>query len=208
MKTPWQFGFLAIAIAGVSTYDFLFFKKQPQKQNPIQVISNQPAVDIPTPLLAPLPASESLSNTTEPAGAESIPAISREELQRLSQAAFISKNLPEEDYPISWPVRDPFAGYIEPDGPPLDIAVTHTKRELPVPLPKPAPQYSFSGTMIQGNYRLALVDGTPLSTGDRVGIWQLSRIEPDYIILEAGKETHRIELKGAGRHIASQKDPS
>jgi hypothetical protein len=52
------------------------------------------------------------------------------------------------------------------------------------------------------------VDGTPLAIGDRLGIWQLSRIEPDYIVLVAGPETHRIALKGAELQAVRQKDPS
>jgi hypothetical protein len=76
-------------------------------------------------------------------------------------------------------------------------------KETPVSLLRqPAPHYVFSGTLIEGENKLALVDGSPLSVGDRLGIWQLARIEPDYIILEVGKESYRIELKGAGPQAA------
>ena len=61
--------------------------------------------------------------------------------------------------------------------------------------------------MIEPEGTLALVDGVPLSVGDRLGIWKLARIEPDYIILEAGKVTHRVELKGMGPQVAQQENP-
>jgi hypothetical protein len=71
----------------------------------------------------------------------------------------------------------------------------------------PAPKCIFSGTLIEQDKRLALVDGVPLSVGDRLGSWQLSRIEPDYIILEAGNVTHRVELQGMGLQVARRENP-
>jgi hypothetical protein len=229
MKSPWQLGFLALAVTGVSTYDFMFFKNhQSEKQISIQMKTDQPMAGVAEPLLSPLSESDNADKTTGLIGADSVPPISREELRGLSQQAFISKDFGEADIEASWPERDPFAvnkiseriQHIIPVKPlmkeiPISLSQQPTSqhvfsemRETPVPLPpQPAPQYVFSGTLVEGENKLALVNGSPMSIGDRLGIWQLTQIEPDYIILEVGKESYRIELKGAGSQTAHQKDP-
>lgn len=221
MKSPWHFGILALAVTGVSVYDFTFFKnKQSEKPMSIQMKTGQSTAALVQPLLSPLPEPANADGATGLVGAVSVPFISREELRGLSQQAFISQPFGATDIKASWPERDPFAADKASqqrlqDIPaahlqntftedtisgqrPHDITVKPLMKETPFPLPgQSAPQYVFSGTLIEGENKLALVNGSPLSIGDRLGIWQLARIEPGYIILEAGKESYRIELKGA-----------
>jgi hypothetical protein len=229
MKSPWQLGFLALAITGVSTYDFMFFKNhQSEKQISIQMKTDRPMTVAAEPLLSPLPEPANADKATGLVGVDAVPPISREELRGLSQQAYIWKDFGETDVEASWPKRDPFAADRASEQRPHSIPVKPLMKEIsvplsqqpapqrvfseiretPVPLPsQPTPQYVFSGTLIEGENKLALVNGSPMSIGDRLGIWQLTRIEPDYIILEVGKESYRIELKGAGSQAAHQKDP-
>lgn len=219
MKSPWHFGILALAVTGVSIYDFTFFKnKQSEKPISIQMKTDPSKAAIAEPLLSPLPEPANADKATGLIGAD--PFISQEELRKLSQQAFISKNPGKANAKASWPERDPFAAdkafirspYDIPaahlrnpftedtisEQKPHDITVKPLMKETPSPLPgQSAPQYVFSGTLIEGENKLALVNGSPLSIGDRLGIWQLARIEPGYIILEVGQESYRIELKGA-----------
>jgi hypothetical protein len=204
MKSPWHLGILALAVTGVSTYDFMFFKKnQSEKQLSIQMKTDQSTPTVVEPLLSPLSEPANADKATGLVGADSVPPISREELRGLSQQAFISKDFGKADVEASWPERDPFAADKASKQRPHDITVQPLMKEIPVPLLRqPAPQYVFYGTLIEGENKLALVDGSPMSIGDRLGIWQLTRIEPDYIILEVGKESYRIEVKGAGPQAA------
>jgi len=142
------------------------------------------------------------------AGDSSLPQISRDEINRLAQQAFILKEISESE--STWPRRDPFGSYSEPVKASREaapgISMKSTIRNISPPELLPVPQCVFSGTLIEQKYRLALVDGVPLSIGDLLGTWKLARIEADYIILEAGKETHRIELNGMGSQIAHRKE--
>jgi hypothetical protein len=229
MKSPWQIGLLALAVTGVATYDFMFFKNhQSEKQISIQKETDQPATGVAEPLLSPLPEPANAGKATGLGGADSVPPISREELRGLSQQAFIPNSFREAGIEASWPERDPFAADKVSEQRPHNISVIPLMNETPVSLPQqpalqhassgiketPAPlppqhepQCVFSGTLIEGENKLALVNGSPMSIGDRLGIWQLARIELDYIVLEVGKESYRIELKGAGPQAAHQKDP-
>jgi hypothetical protein len=211
VKSPWQLGFLALAVTGVSTYDYMFFKNYTKaKKADIQMTAPQPAIIPEEALLSPLPESADAVNSTEPATEESLPSISREDLLRQARQAYVSKDYSESGLSGSWPDRDPFASRETVERLPINIPVIPAQKETPVSPPQtnPAPQCVFSGTLVQGSNKLALVDGIPLAIGDRLGIWQLARIEPDYIVLEAGNETHRIALKGAELQFGRQKDPS
>jgi hypothetical protein len=208
MKSPWQIGFLALAVTGVSTYDFLFFKNNSSKnRTSMQISASQPAAATVAPVLSPLPEPSESGNAAGFDGADSLPHISREELHKLSQQAFVSKEFSEEESNMVWPRRDPFEVYREFEQIPRTIPAKFLMRGGATPSPLPVPKCVFSGTLIEGEHKLALVDGIPLSVGDRLGVWQLARIELDYIILEAGKETHRIELKGMESQVTHQKDP-
>jgi hypothetical protein len=208
MKSPWQIGLLALAVTGVAAYDFLCFKKSPSKsQTSIQISTSQPAVAAVAPVLSVLSEPAESRNAAGFAGVDSLPHISREELHQLSQQAFVSREFPKAESDIAWPRRDPFELYRESREMPRNISAKSLMKETPAPPPLSAPQCVFSGTLIDGERKLALVDGVPLSIGARLGVWQLARIEPDFIILQGGKETHRIELKGMQSQDTRRKDP-
>jgi hypothetical protein len=213
MKSPWQIGLLAVAVTGVSTYDILFFKQHLSRNRvSMQIQSNQLIAGTDAPAVAPLIDPASSPDAKRSAEADSGPPISREELQRSAQQAFVPKDLQGPDIEIDWPRRDPFETHKEFERSPLE-QVTPSKplpdKNVRSPLHPalPEPQCVFTGTLIERERRLALIDGTPRSIGARLGIWQLARIEPDHIILEAGSETRRIELKGAGLQASRRKDP-
>jgi hypothetical protein len=202
MKSPWQLGLLALAVAGVSTYDYLFFKNyRTQNQASMRINASKPVE------ISSGPAPSALPEATGSAGGESLPSISRDELHRLAQQAFVPRECSKTDPESVWPRRDPFTAYKEPRQT-RDIPAKSPAKGVSAPTPLPEPQCTFSGTLIEQQRRLALVDGVPLSIGDRLGVWQLVRIEPDYIILGAGEETRRIELKGGAPQAVRQKDPS
>jgi hypothetical protein len=189
----------------------VFFKNyHPQKPATIQMTAPQQAAILEEPLLSPLPESANAENSTEPTAEEARPSISRENLLHQARQMYVMKDYSESGLSASWPDRDPFATQEAVDRLPSNIPIIPAQKESPAPPPQtqPAPQCVFSGTLVQGANKLALVDGTPLAIGDRLGIWQLSRIEPDYIVLVAGPETHRIALKGAELQAVRQKDPS
>jgi hypothetical protein len=206
MKSPWQLGLLAIAVTGVSTYDYLYFAKRNQKPAAIAIQVAQPAAEIAEPLLAPLPESAAPESTEESIGEDLQPPISLDELQKLSRQPYVAKDFSEVNSKTSWPRRDPFTESQRSELQAKEISVMPIKREMPVQRPKPAPQCIFSGTLLDGSNRLALVDGMPLSIGDRLKGWQLVRIESDYIVFESGKESHRIELAGFILQTALRKD--
>lgn len=156
------------------------------------------------PSLAPL------SQSAEPANEQlmsSLPRISREELNRLSQNEFVLKNHGSAEPESAWPVRDPFESGQEPGLIPLNVPPRPVMTAAAPPQPLPVPECVFSGTMIEQDRIVALVDGVPMAVGDRLGIWQIARIETDYIVLKAGSVAHRIEQKGMGALVARQENP-
>jgi hypothetical protein len=220
MKSPLLIGLLALAITGVSAYDYYFFTHDHDGGQPsTQAAPNAPLIQSAAPV-EPAP-----SETGEPEGtitSSSLPPISRDEVQRLAQQRFVSREDEGSNTEAAWPQRDPFA--ISRESAPVrqnaqafqnepvwqNASASHSASAVPAkeasaPQPLPAPDCVFSGTLIDDDQRLALVNGAPLSVGDRVGAWQLARIEPDYIILEAGKETRRIELAGSEPQTSRRK---
>ena len=223
MKSPLLIGLLALAITGVSAYDYYFFTHDRDAgQPPTQAAPNAPMIPSAAPVKS-APAETGVPEGTTVRG--SLPPISREEIQRLAQQPFVSREDEGSEAEAAWPRRDPFA--ISRESAPArqsapafqnepvwqSASASHSASAVPAkeasaPQPLPAPECVFSGTLIDDDQRLALVNGAPLAVGDRVGAWQLARIEPDYIILEAGKETRRIELAGSEPQTSRRKGPS
>jgi hypothetical protein len=208
IKRQWQFGMIALAFTGVSTYNFVFFK---------EYSSGSPATaptEMTAPLVAPSPVPPASDYTFNRSYVGPLPPISREELQLKAHYAFTPKESPELETDAEaenrLPNRNPFSNYQEPM--PIRIYPTKPpptlKETAPAPpvIILPEPQCVFSGTLIDRERRLALVDGVPLATGSRIGAWQLSRIESDYIILQSGDKARRIELMSVQRQVA-QKEP-
>lgn len=209
MKSPWQLGFLALAVTGVSAYDYVFFKNyRAQRQASVSMSVADPAALAQEPLLSPL--QEFSDGAMTPDENDYRPYISRDELQQLSGQPYVSKGY-AEDRSLRWPARDPFAALAKGGTEPLayEIPEVTIKTETPGPKPQalPLPRCTYSGSLLQGTTKLALVDGTPMSIGEQLGVWKLVRIEPDYIVLEAGKEVHRVGLKGTEPSSFPGKDP-
>jgi hypothetical protein len=203
MKSPWQLGFLALTLTGVSTYNIFFFKNRSHSPQFSQTAETQsaPAGGV-NPLFTPPAAPEN-------ANPEALPPISREDLNRLAQQAYEPKDDPAMLSENQWPKRDPFSLNWRRDPEPARVRTIEKPRmaEIPAALEKPAePQCQFSGALIQEDNRLALVDGAPLAIGARIGAWQLLQIEADHIILRDGAETRRIDIKGAEPQDARRKD--
>jgi hypothetical protein len=200
MKSPWQIGFLGLALTGVTAYDLLYFQNRAKTQV-AQRSQTQVAMELPA------AASSSINEPAAPIGTSSLPQISREDLNRLAQQVFMPKADSEPLDEDQWPRRDPFSIQKEIEPPPPTVAEVPVKKES---APAPAltePQCVFSGALIQADKRLALVDGMPLAIGARIGMWQLARIEADHIVLESGKEMRRIEMRGVEPHNTQRKDP-
>jgi hypothetical protein len=196
MKSPWQLGLLALAVVGVSTYDFLFFKNHRSQYQPSAQVSVERSLEEDAgPVLHSLSESAGSTNAAEFTGNDALPPISREKLNVLSQQAFVPVEFSETD--SVWPSRDPFGEHKEPESMQPNVSTESSAVEVSHSKPLPEPQCVFSGTLIERENRLALVNGFPLSIGAQLGKWQLARIESDYIILKAGRETRRIELKEA-----------
>jgi hypothetical protein len=209
MKSPWQIGLLAFAVTGVSAYDYIFLKNRNGNKRPATEIHvTQPASGVAVPLLAPLPEPVGSEIKTDDVPGDLRPAISLDELHALSRHAFVMKESSDSVTAYSSPERGSFKGYPITEKPVRRSPSTSKIKELPDPAPLPAPQCVFSGTLIQGRKQLALVNGMPLTIGDRFGIWTLARIESDYIVLESGAETHQIELKSTELRSVRRKDPS
>lgn len=195
MKRSWQFGLLAMAFTGVSTYNVLFFKEY---QSP------RPAAEQVEALSVAATADGPEGSGPEDFGGQ-IP-ISREELEQMALQEFAPQEEPVPES-LPWPSRDPFSAY--PQSAPAQSAPKKTDfpiKESPTSADLQAPQCLFSGTLIDQERRLALIDGRPLSVGARVGSWQLAHIESDHIILQSGDKMRRIELANAGRQ-AAPKEP-
>jgi hypothetical protein len=211
IKRQWQFGIIALAFTGVSTYNFIFFK---------DYSSSSPAgspMETTAPLVAPSPFPQASADSFGQGSVGSLPPISMEELQQKSQYVFTQKESPEFETDTEaenrLPNRNPFSNYQEPKPvrlnatkPPPALKEIQPVLQTPPTINLPEPQCVFSGTLIDRERRLALVDGVPLSIGARIGAWQLARIESDYIILQSGDKNRRIELTNVGRQIA-QKEP-
>jgi hypothetical protein len=208
MKSPWQIGLLALAVTGVSAYDLLYFTHfRTNNQASIQAAATPSLIAAAEPINSTQAEPAEPGNSTGTADAASLPRISREEVHRLAHQAFVSREDLETETEMAWPRRDPFSasGEFAPES--QNVSAIPSAKRASAPPPLPSPQCVFSGTLIEQGLRLALVNGIPLSIGDRLGIWQLARIEPDYIILEAGKEIHRIEIKSSEAQILRRKDP-
>jgi hypothetical protein len=124
MKSPWQLGFLALAVTGVSTYDYVFFKNyHPQKPATIQMTAPQQAAILEEPLLSPLPESANAENSTEPTAEEARPSISRENLLHQARQMYVMKDYSESGLSASWPDRDPFATQEAVDRLPSNIPI-------------------------------------------------------------------------------------
>jgi hypothetical protein len=224
MKSPWQIGLLALAVTGVSAYDLLYFTHfRTNNQTSIQTAASPPLIAAAEPANATQVVPADSDYTAGAADAVSLPRISRENIQTLAQKAFVSKEDWKPETETVWPRRDPFLASREfapasqniPEpssakqtSAPQNVPEPSSAKQTSAPPPLPSPQCIFSGALIEQGRRLALVDGVPLSIGDRLGVWQLAQIEPDYIILEAGKETRRIEIKGSEPQTLRRKDPS
>ena len=209
MNSPWQVGLLALAVTGVSTYDYMFIKnRNVVKQPAIEIQSPQPVSGSGAPLLAPLPEPAISEKAMDATDGDLRPAISLDELHSLSKQAFIIKEDSESGSVVSQPKRAPVTRQLLVEKTERNIPLMSEINQPPIPMPLPAPQCVFSGTLIEGGIKLALVNGMPLTIGDRLGIWQLARIESDYIVLESGTKTHRVELKSGENQSALRKDPS
>jgi hypothetical protein len=182
----------------------LFFKDfHSQKPPAIWLESEKPALAF-APTVAPAPGLPMSADASEQD--DSLPQISKKELQRKAQQAFVPKNSPAMEDEKSWPSRNPFSmqqelGFIRSNSKELPPS----KKEQSTPMDLLEPGCVFSGTLIDQQSRFALINGFPLSIGARIGAWQLSRIEFDYIILQLGESIRRIELS-AGRQ-AARKEP-
>jgi hypothetical protein len=200
MKRPLMFGLLGLGITGVSAYDIHFFKNQDYKQSiAIQSKFEPSAVSE----VAPSPG----MNMPDPEKLYSLPPISREELQRKSQHAFVPEefSIPET---ADWPNRDPFSTNQRP----APVNPSKLKKAGPLSQEKlvsedvAEPECIVTGTLIDEDRTLALINGIPLSIGARIGSWQIARIESDHIILRSGENTRRIEFTDARRQVA-RKEP-
>ena len=206
MKSPWQIGLLVLMITGVSSYDIYFYKKyRDQRRIPISIQSDAPKES--TAGAQPSGEEASYSDTTGQGNAGAIPPISREQLQLLAQNEFVENLHVPSDAGGTWPHRDPFGLPKSPGRPILNTPAVSPAGTASLPAQLPDPQLVFTGTLIEPNGRLALIDGMPRPVGTQFGPWQLARIEPDYILLQAGQGTRRIELKGVVFHSGQRKDP-
>ncbi len=212
MKNPWQIGLLVLAIVGVSTYDYLYLAKfRGKKNNCTQLNQGLGASKSGEIVEASLPSN--LADTTckpEDSGCESRPPICLNELENLARRQFVSTGPAHLDRHDPWPARDPFRHTLE-----IPRSYQQEKLRETVPAPEvsishspPEPECVLSGTMIDQGHRLAIVNGQLLSVDSSVGVWRLARIEPDYIILEAGKHTRRIELVGNQVRLSHSEDSS
>jgi hypothetical protein len=139
---------------------------------------------------------------------DSPPVLSLEALQVQAMNAFIPEDFLKKDGNGEWPSRDPFTSV------PTQTFRAKPANRTSIPgqvqketTPSAVPQCTFSGTLIESDRRLALIDGTPRSTGEWLNGWQITVIERDYIILEAGERSHRIELNRISSHAAKRKEP-
>jgi len=211
MKSPWQMGLLAVAITGVSTYDIVFFKQYRNKDKAsIAIQSGWDRVGTETLSVDPVNETSSPAGFDEYTFMESPPVLSLEELQIQGKQAFIPEDFSTIDNNSAWPSRDPFKAAQR------HKTLSENTHRMPLPdntkndsasLSPPEPQCTFSGTLIEYNRRLALINGTPRSIGEWLGGWQLAGIGSDYIILEAGNSTRRIELNGISSHAMQRKEP-
>jgi hypothetical protein len=201
MKSPWQLGLLALAVTGVSTYDIVFFMNRSHTSESAQqqALSFTTAPD----LSAPAAGAQGDAGAFLP--------ISKDELRMLSRQAYKPASTEETASENDWPARDPFSDHRRTDQAPVKIAELMPIK-TPVPEAAPsmpaAPHCIFSGALIQSEHRLAIIDGNTVAIGAHWGIWRLSRIETDHIILEAGKETHRIELHDNESPSSQERDKS
>jgi hypothetical protein len=200
MKRPWQFGLLALSLTGVSTYDILFFKNY--DSNPPAAIQSEAPPEEVVSVTAPSPGIEA----PEQGGLSSLPPISREELQRKALHEFVPKASPAPEA-TPWPSRDPFSMYRSPESVKSDLKKPGpSTKEESTSDNLPEPECVFSGTLIEQERRLALINGIPLSIGARLGKWQLARIESNYIILQSEEKTRRIEFTDVGPQV-TRKEP-
>jgi hypothetical protein len=199
MKSPWQLGLLALAVTGVSTYDILFFTNRPQTTEPTQQLAIS-SIAPPT-LSTPAAGAQGSSSSFLP--------ISKDELLVLSQQAYKPTSTEETTREDEWPARDPFSDRKRTNPTPVKIPeVMPIIKPVPAATPMPEPTCVFSGALIQSDSRLAIIDGNTVTIGARLGIWRLSRIETDHIILEAGKETRRIGLRDNESPSSKERDKS
>jgi hypothetical protein len=220
MKVPWQFGLLAAAIMGVSAYDYVSLTNTKTSKHASGLMQQTRSSGAAAPLLPPPPPASESENSSGGASHCPAPPISPEALLLRSHQAYALGKSADQELESAWPHRDPFNAEEPPIIPahrpsPAPVAKLSTEApaaKLPPEQAAPAiplaePHCLFSGTLIESDRRLALVDGMPLSVGDRSGDWILARIESDYIILEAGKETRRIEQKTGESRISRRREP-
>jgi hypothetical protein len=206
MKSPWQIGLVAIALTGVSAYDYLYFTKRNDKKPAAEIKVSSPVSGPVEPLLAPLPEPVEEENAMDGGGSGDLrPPISLDELQAQSRQALILKEQTESVSPRS--EQNALPGRLISPKPVRRIASISKIKESSIAKPIPAPQCVFSGTLIEGRKKRALVNGMPLTIGDRLGVWTLVQIEPDHIVWASGSETHRMKLKSVELLSVHRKDP-
>jgi hypothetical protein len=230
MKRSWKFGLLALGIAGIATYDVFFFKNNNSQQppairseamNPEPLPTVAPAPGSPAPenaleqkesaSLPPISKEELLSKALHPFVIKDSSILETEKAwpNRNPFAAHIEpkaiKSNPKEIPPLK--AENPTqanttqTNTMQTNTMQMNTMQTNTTQTNTTQADLPEPECVFVGTLIDQDRRLALVNGASLSVGARIGSWQIDQIESNYIILQSGERTRRIELS-AGRQDA------
>jgi hypothetical protein len=125
------------------------------------------------------------------------PPFSPEEIAQQAQSplsvAFSREPLPKRVYPA----RDPFQTARALRQPVWEIEPTLTPPtspdELDASLPEPA--LRVTAILVQGERRFAVINGYPKRIGSRIGTWQITAIEPDYVTVRTPDGDRKIEIE-------------
>jgi hypothetical protein len=105
-----------------------------------------------------------------------------------------------------YPERDPFREAPTARVQPWQSKVGESPPSSPEKTSLPdEPSLKVTAILVEGDRRIALVNGYPKRVGTKIGSWQIAAIEPDHLILKTPEGDKKIEIE---RQIADAKTPS
>jgi hypothetical protein len=194
-KNKWVIAVVVLAVLAVGVYNVHYFlnREANAQAQPIAVV--QPAnQSTPSPSEPVTVAPSGTEPTSMATGAN--PPIYWDQLQAQSYQAVAAAAANAAPTP-PWPKRDPFT-----KNEPLPLAA-RSNEIASVPADPPEPHYTVSAILIQGNRRLAIIDGAPRQVGAHLGKGKITAIEPHYVLLDAAKGTRRLDLAPAQSPMTS-----
>ena len=205
LKNKWFIGVLVLGLAATVAYNLTYFASRGQRPVPSQ--NEPPAVSMAAPqvLSNSIGASQPLAGGPDEMNVR--PVVSLEEITQQAQSPLLIKTKQEALPKKFYPARDPFQSVpvIRPAVRELKPDLTSLGSEREVAPPDPVTR--VTAILVQGERRLAVVNGYPKGVGSHIGDWQIAAIEPGYVMMRTMNGERKIEIETQVTDVKSECKP-